>query len=462
MTKKYDVVFIGAGPSGYSAAAILGLNGKKVAVVEKSSLGGVCVNEGCIPTKTLLKSAKLLNDIQDAKKYGLTVFDFKADYKVIQAVRKNVKNKLNDAIANTLKDSHVELYKGEAKVLTPNKIEVNNQILECDNLVLATGSSSRQINFVGLDKLIEEKKVYLTSKEFLVEENLPKSLLIYGGGPISLEFAYIASTFGVNVTIIEFAEKLLEKMDPIAGIEITKLLENKKIKVITNTAIDAYLGNNEYQYKSRDNKIGKIKCDKLFIAVGRVPNNQSFASLNLEKVGPGFVKVDANMKTSIDHIYAIGDITGSLMLTTTAYKHGDILVETLLNKKIENFSTKFVAWAIYLNPELAGVGMFESDAIKEYGKDNILTIMIPAAKLPKSHVESKTGFGFFKLVIEKTSGKILGSLILLENASLLINEIALAISLNATVKDLQAVGHTHPTFAEAIYYACRGLGIALR
>lgn len=462
MMKKYDILFIGGGPAGYSCAAILGSKGKKVAVIEQKELGGTCVNEGCIPTKTLLKSAKLFNDIKDCQKYGFKISNLDVDYKITQQIRKNNKTKLNNAIAAALAEANVDVYKSEANVLSAHKVKVGDLVLETDKLILATGSKSRQIQFTGLEKAISEKKVYLTSTDFLVEENLPNSLLIYGGGPVALEFAYVASSFGTNVTILEHAPRLLNKMDEIAGNEVTKLLESKNIKIITNVQLESYEGNGVFQYKKHDGKLIKEKHDKLLLAVGRVANTKAFENLKINKTDNGFVKIDSNMKTSLNDVYAIGDVTGELMLTSTAYKHGDVLIETLLNKKVENFTTKIVAWALYFAPELAGVGLDENNAISKYGKDNVLAITIPAGKLPRNHADSKTELGFFKLIVEKTTGKILGSLIMLENASLIINEIALAISANLTIKDLQAVGHTHPTLSEAIYYASRGLGISLR
>lgn len=463
MKTKFDILFIGAGPAGYSAAAILGNNGKKVAVIEKKDLGGTCVNEGCIPTKTLLKSAKLLNDIKNASVYGIQTKIEQTDYKVAQQNRKDVKNKLNNAIQNTLNSANVQVIKGEAKMISANQVVVNNETIEADNIVIATGARSRQIKFNNIEKAIEENRVYLSSTNFLVEENLPNSLLIYGGGPVSLEFAYTAASYGVQVTIVEYAPKLLSNMDEIAGIEVTKLLEKHNIQIITNSQINDYLGEGKFEILNHDGTKSHYTFDKVLLAVGRVPNTEVIGDLDIKLNQRGFIEVDQHLRTSIPNVFAIGDVTGALMLTTTAYKHGDILIETLLDKQDkEIFNPNVIAWAIYLNPELAGVGLNEKQAIAQYGAENVLVTTLPATALPRNHADHKLDLGFFRIITEKSSGKILGSLIFLENASLIINELALAISQNLTVKDLQAVGHTHPTTAEAIYYSSRALGINKR
>lgn len=463
MKTKFDILFIGAGPAGYSAAAILGNNGKKVAIIEKKDLGGTCVNEGCIPTKTLLKSAKLLNEIKNASVYGIDTTINQADYKIAQQNRKDVKNKLNNAIQNTLNGANVQVIKGQAKLISAHEVEVNSEIIEAENIVIATGARSREIKFNNIDKAVADNRVYLTSTNFLVEENLPQSLLIYGGGPVSLEFAYTAASFGVKVTIVEYAPKLLGNMDEIAGEEITKLLTKLNIEIITNSQINDYLGDGTFEILNHDGTKTQRAFDKILLAVGRVANTEVIGDVDIKLNPRGFIEVDQQLRTSVPNIFAIGDVTGALMLTTTAYKHGDILVETLLNKQeVEVFNSNTIAWAIYLSPELAGVGLNEKQAKAQYGAENVLVTTLAAAALPRNHADHKFDLGFFRLISEKSTGKILGALIFLENASLIINELALAISQNLTVKDLQAVGHTHPTIAEAIYYSSRALGINKR
>lgn len=457
--KKFDVVFIGAGPGGYSAAILLAKAGKKVAIVEKNELGGTCVNEGCIPTKTLLKSAKTFDLVNNAGQYGIEISgNIGYNFSKIQQIRQNNKTKLNFAIETNLTKAGVTIFRGQGIAISPTEVQIGQLVLTTKKLVLATGSRPRDINFEGKELAFSEGKI-LNSTDWITQEQLPKSLIIIGGGPIALEMAFFAATLGIKVSLLEYAPNLLRNFDQEAGEQVSKLLVAKGIDVIVDAKIIKY--EQQKLWFKTQNQTNSLEADKILLATGRIANIEDFAALNLEYNVDNSVKVNQKMETSIDNVYAIGDLTGSLMLTTTAYKQGDILIQNLLGLEIEPFEPQNYGWAIHISPELAGAGMTKAQAVYKYGVENVLEVKLHDYELPRSHADSKIDFGFFKILINKKNGLILGALILLDNASLLINEIALALVHKITIWDLAKVGHTHPTLAEAIYYVARNLSLTV-
>ncbi|UVD81517.1 dihydrolipoyl dehydrogenase [Mycoplasma iguanae] len=458
--EKFDIIFIGAGPGGYSSAAILSEAGLKVAVVEQQHLGGTCVNLGCIPTKTLLKSAKVFDLIKKANVYGIETDSPKANLKAIQEIRKNNKTKLNGAIKGALDGAGVSLFDGVGKILDANTVIVNDGTkLTTKKIVIATGARPREIEFQGKDNA-QKDGVLINSNDLLMMEQLPKSIVIIGGGPISIEFSYYMATFGVEVTILEHAEKLLSRFDEECSAQIIQYLEAKGVKIYHDARIESYQ-NNSLEFTSNE-QTHTIKAEKILVAAGRVPNIEVAEKLGLELTPGKGIKVNDKMETSIANVYAIGDVTGLSMVTTNAYKQGDILAQNLLGLKIEKYNPANYAWSIYMGLELAGVGLSSAQAVEKYGIDNVLQVTVPAQQLPRNHADSNLDLGFFKLIVKKDDGKVLGSYIFLENASLLINEIALAVTKDLTIWDLQQTGHTHPTLSEAIYYVSRNLSFKLK
>lgn len=457
--KKYQVTFLGAGPGGYSAAVILAEKGYKVAVIEKKYLGGTCVNEGCIPTKTLLKSAKVYEQLNKCSLYGLSNQNLSFDFKLIQNRRINNKTKLNGAIQGALEAANVDVYFEEGTVLDKNTIELKDKtVISTEKIVLATGSRNRELNLPGFAEGVKNNKI-VYSTDLLFSESFPKSLTIVGAGPISLEFAYFFSTLGSKVTILETSEKVMSSLDKEFSNHLENYISSKNINLITKAQVKKF--KDDKLFFTIDNKERTISSDKILVAVGRVANTENFDKLNLEKNPNGSIKVNSNMQTSLENVYAIGDVTGAKMLSTTAYKQGDVAVQSILEREVESFDARLIPWAIYINPEIAGVGYTEQEAEAEF-KDNYVAVTIPAMQLPRNHADDLLEHGFFKIIVQKDNGKILGSAIFLENASLLINEIALAITNNLTVWDIEKTGHTHPTLSEAIYYATRALSYKLK
>ncbi|KEZ19096.1 dihydrolipoyl dehydrogenase [Mycoplasma capricolum] len=449
--EKFDVVVLGAGPGGYSLANILSINKLKVALIEKEDLGGTCINKGCIPTKTLIKSAKVFELVKNAKDYGVFTDAIKYDIKKIQQRRLENKTFFNSGIQKQLDLNNVRLFKGLGEVLDQNSIKVNEQIICFDKLVIATGSRSKIINFQGIEESI--KNGYLiNSDQALYLESVPKSMVIIGDGPISLEFAYFYNTLGTKVTILTNVD-FLSRFDINIQKSVKQYFDLKNIKVIDKIDIKKIDLDKVYY----DDNF--IQAEKILLAIGRQPNNESFKNLDIKKDKNGFVLVDDLMKTNFDNIYAIGDITGLTLLSSVAYKTGDIVARNILKyNDSEKFDKNLVPWAIYLNPEIAGVGLTEQQLVEQ--KVEFESFIINSKALPRAHSDGIVAdYSFIKFLVDKKTDQILGCFMMIETANILINQIALFMQQKLTFTQLQKSVYTHPTIAEALYYSSRIRGI---
>ncbi|WP_434336757.1 dihydrolipoyl dehydrogenase [Mesomycoplasma conjunctivae] len=443
---KFDIAVIGAGPGGYSLALILAKAGNKVVIFEESFFGGTCVNRGCIPTKTLMKSARIANTLARSKDFGID----SENYYDLQVMFKNVANnsaKLQNAIKGGLTNSNVTIIEASATVIDEHTIEASGSQYSFDKLVIASGSRPNFFKIEGA----ETTNVY-TSDDLLTKNPKFDELTIIGGGAISLEFAYFYASFGKKVTIIEAAPQLFANLDESISRAAKAIIAEKGITLYEATKVLRY----EDGALILENRDGHIyhKTNNILLAVGRRANNEAFASLNLKFNEKKFVEVNEFFQTSIDHIYAIGDVTGKLMLSTVAYKHGDIVAKHIITgSSDEKFDARFIPWTIYATPEIASVGSSEQQ-LQAQGIDYEVA-EIAASSLPRAHAENAFKLGFIKLIFNKKTFEILGATIFLDEASLLINQIALAIKSKLTILDLQKSAYTHPTLSESIYYITR-------
>jgi len=430
--KKFDIIVLGGGPGGYSAAIRAAQLGKKVCLIERYNPGGTCLNRGCIPTKTIISSIELFSKIKKADKFGISVKDPQIDLaKVIQ--RKNrIVMTLTKGVQYLLKKNKVEVIKGEGKLKEPGIIELSSPIshLSSQKIILATGSEPIEIPGFKFD----HNKI-LNSNDMLNLTSMPKTMEIIGCGAIGLEFAFIFAELGTKVTICE----ALPKAMPMADEEITNILmqtlKKKGIEMLLNTKRSAPSG-----------------MDITLVAVGRKPNTDSFKEAGVELKGK-FVKTNNKMETNLGGVYAAGDITGISMQSHVAYAQGKVAAENACGKSSE-IDYSAIPMCIYTHPEVASIGLTEAEA-----KDKGLEIKIgkfPFMALGKAKAIDETD-GMVKIIADAKTNKILGAHIIGPNTTMLISEIALAMKVGASADDIAKTIHAHPTLPEAVQEAAESI-----
>ncbi|NBI05383.1 dihydrolipoyl dehydrogenase [Senegalia massiliensis] len=449
---NYDISVIGGGPGGYVAAIKAAQMGAKTAIIEDGNIGGVCLNWGCIPTKTLLKSAKVYKYMMNSEKYGIDL-ENKSNVKINWENMKDRKNKvvsqLTGGVETLLKKNSVDIYNGFANIIDKNTIEVNNEKINTKNIIIATGSSPRLPDIPGFKESME-KGYIVTSKGVIDLDNLPKKLLILGGGVISVEFATLYNALGTEVTILHRSEKILRSLDDDISKKMNRILKKDGVKIVYNCDIQ----------KIEDNKImtivkGKEKVfegDKILTSIGRVPNLKGLENIDIKKYKKGII-TDEYMRTNIDNIYAIGDVNGKYMLAHVASAEGISAVENILGEKSTiNYNT--VPSCIYSFPEIGVSGLTEKEA-KEKGYD-VITSTFPLAANGKALAEGETD-GFIKIVSDDKYKEILGVHILAPTATDMIAEAVTTMELEGTAYELAKAIHPHPTLSETVMEAAHGI-----
>ncbi|TDO19122.1 dihydrolipoamide dehydrogenase [Mycoplasma testudineum] len=447
--KKYDVVVVGAGPGGYSLAARLGMNGKKVAIIERNKLGGTCVNIGCVPTKSLINSARLIGESKEFEKFGLNASGYHHKLEKIVENAANISKTLNGAIANALSGAGVEVFLGKtAKFIDKHTIDLEGTKISAEKFVIATGSRSNQFSVENSYEAAKVGKLIHSTSALKLSE-LPKKLVIIGSGIIALEFAYFYSTLGTEVTLLEYGAVAMPAYDSDLREEIQNMLSESKVKILT-----------EVRFEKFDEKLNLVttiqgkkqvfEADKFFAAVGRHANSELIKGI-VDLDQRGNIIVDENQVTSEKHILALGDVTGKKMLSSVAYRMGDAVFQNLMGMPIDKVNVDHIPSSLYLSLDVASVGLNEKQ-LKDKGIE-YKVLKVGAGNLPRMHAEQNTKFGFLKLLIDPKKDALLGAHIILDGASLIINTLALAVSGKIKLKDLMTIGYTHPTIAEAIYYA---------
>jgi dihydrolipoamide dehydrogenase len=447
---KYDILIIGGGPGGYVSAIKASQLGAKVALIEGHKIGGVCLNYGCIPTKSYLKSAKVFDFLKNASHYGLSTIpeNYTFDWKQILLRKNKIVQQLTNGISFLLKKNKIDVYNNYAEALNPNQVKVGEQILNTSKLIIATGSSPFMPPIPGLQESFRNKFLF-TSNEIINLETFPKKIIIIGGGVIGVEFASIFSKFGAEVIIIEKQSRILNSMDSEITKEYAKILNKFNVKILLEKQVIKIKDNSVfYSYKSEDNieKVQMEKSDIILVAIGTKPNLKGLEKLNLQidKIG---IETDNFLRTSIEGVYAIGDVNGKYMLAHVASHEGIIAVSHALNSisNIKPMNYNHIPSCVYGFPEIASIGKTEEKVKSQ--NINYKVSKFPVKAIGKALADGETE-GFAKLIIDKKNLKILGMHILAYNATELITEIGVTMELEGTAHDVVHTIHPHPTLSE--------------
>ncbi len=453
MESNYDLIVIGSGPGGYVAAIRAGQLGLKTAIIEKEELGGVCLNWGCIPSKSLLKNAEIVSYFKRADEFGLKMDNFHADYSVAIARSRKVVDRNTKGVAFLLKKNEVDLIQGAGKITGIGKVEVapDGNVIEAKNIIIATGARPRSIPPLPIDgdKII-------TSRESIILSDLPESIVIVGGGAIGVEFAYIYKMYGVQVTIVEMLPRLVPNEDEDISAQLERAFKRARIDFMTGagvTGIDTS-GAGVKVMVDIDGASQTLECDKVLVAIGIQPNVED---LGLETVGIATdrtgITVDEKMSTNLPGIYAIGDVNGKLPLAHVASAQAMVAVETIAGLDTQPLDYTYMPKATYCMPQIASFGLTEAQA-REQGKDiKVGTFNVQANGKALAMGEN---FGLVKLVVDAKHGELLGGHMIGPEVTELLGELAMTRMLEGTVLELGSVVHPHPSISEMLKEAALG------
>lgn len=452
-TYNYDLVVIGSGPGGYVAAIRAAQLGLKTCVVEKEHIGGICLNWGCIPSKSLIKQAKVFASIKELEQMGISVDATGFNYEHVHKKSRTVAERLSKGVAFLLNKNKIELVTGQATVKDPHTVVIDSKDeITTKNILLATGSRSRAIP--GFD--IDEDSI-LSSTGVLSMTGLPKSIIILGAGAIGLEFAYVLSTFGVQVQVVEMLDQLLPTSDKEVTDVVGRLFRRKKIKVHLGTKALSYTKTDTGLELVIENKKGQstLTAEKILVAVGRMPNSDGLGLENAGvKVEKGFVTVGDYYQTAVESIYAIGDVINTPLLAHVASKEGEIAVEHMAGHETEKaIPFDEIPYGVYCEPQIAGFGLTEQAAADE-GIAHAKAVF-PYRAIGKAVAIDETD-GVVKIIYKPDTTEILGAHIVGAEATELIHEILLAKRSELGLEEIANMIHAHPTLSESMMEAAKG------
>jgi dihydrolipoamide dehydrogenase len=452
--QRFQVIVIGGGPGGYVAAIRAAQLGRKVAIVERDRLGGVCLNWGCIPTKALLRNAEVLSLAQRGEEFGLQIQGLTADYRKAQARSRQVADRLTRGIAYLMRKHQITVVAGTAQLRMATRVEVQPsdgraaQVLEAEHIILATGSRERLLPGITVDG----QRVW-TSYEALQAETAPQSLIIIGAGAVGVEFASVFATYGTRVTLIEMLPTLVPLEDPEIAAVLEDSFRRRGMQIVTGSRVE------KVEVSEREARVlvaspqgmQELSASTLLLAVGRAPNTEA---LGLGAVGvavkDGFVQVNNRQQTSVPNIYAIGDVAGPPLLAHKAMAEAMIAVEHLTGQSPKALERTNIPNCTYCSPQVASIGLTETQA-REMGHA-VKVGKFPFRASGRALAMAETE-GLVKVVVDAKFGEILGVHIVGPEATEMIAEIAALKTLEATLDELLLTVHAHPTLAEALLEA---------
>ena len=450
---KYDVIVLGSGPGGYVAAIRASQLGLKTAVIERESLGGICLNWGCIPTKALLKSANVFDYINHAEDYGITLASPKADFGGIIKRSREVADGMNKGVTFLLKKNKVDVIMGEGMLKPGKKIEVTDKdgkksTVEGDHIIIATGARAKELPNIKFDgeKIIEYRKAMSLAKQ-------PKKMVVMGSGAIGCEFAYFYSTLGTEVTIVEFLDNVVPREDEEVSKQLARTFKKNGIKIMLSSSVEKVDTSGSGCKVHVKSKKGTevIECDVVLSAVGVTPNTEK---IGLADVGiatdRGFITVDEFYKTNLPGYYAIGDCVPGPALAHVASAEGILCVENIKGEKVEPIDYGNIPSCTYCMPEVASVGMTEADA-KAAGHE-IKVGKFPFSASGKAKASGHSD-GFVKLIFDAKYGELLGGHMIGANVTEMVAELVSIRKLETTGHEIIKTIHPHPTMSEAIMEA---------
>lgn len=459
MATEYDLVILGGGTGGYVAAIRASQLGLKTAVVEKQKLGGTCLHKGCIPSKALLRSAEVYRTAKKAEEFGVMIPEVNLQFSRVQSRKQKIVDQLYNGVKHLMKKGKIDVYEGIGRILGPSifspmpgtvSVEManggENEMLVPKNVIIATGSRPRPLP--GLEP---DGERVLSSDEALELEKLPASIVIVGGGVIGIEWASMLNDFGVDVTVIEYAERILPTEDADISKEMQTRLTKKGIKIITGAKVlpdSLERGEGISIQAEKDGETLALSAEKMLISVGRQANIEGIGLENTDiEVKNGFISTNNMYQTKESHIYAIGDVIGGLQLAHVASHEGITAVEHIAGEEPHQMDYSLVSKCIYSSPEAASVGLTEEEA-KAEGR-NMKVGKFPFQAIGKALVYGETE-GFVKIVADKDTDDILGIHMIGPHVTDMISEAGLAKVLDATPWEIGQTIHPHPTLSEAI------------
>lgn len=455
MSESFDVVVIGAGPAGYVAAIRAAQLGKKTAIIDKQWLGGVCLNVGCIPSKALLKNAEIAHTLRErGKEFGFSFENLRLDYSVAVKRSRQVADRLTRGVGFLMRKNNIAVFMGQAELQDAHTVSVRNADgkvteLQAKSIILATGA--RPIVPKGWE--VDGKHI-LTYKEAILQEHLPTSVVIIGSGAIGVEFATIWNAYGSEVTIVEMLPRLVPLEDEEVSAELKKAFEKRGIRCLVGHKVESVESteNGARLRLSADGKEMTIEAAQALVAIGFRPNSEG---LGLEKVGVkvnerGFIEINEKMQTSVPHIYAIGDVTGKLMLAHVGSAMGIVAAEHIAGRETITLEYEMMPRATYCQPQIASFGLTEAQArARGYA--------VKIGRFPFQANGKALGLGdyngWIKLVVDEKYGEILGAHLIGPEVTELLPELTLARMMELTPAEIARNVHAHPTLSEVLMEA---------